>query len=179
MPSVPVTIVGVLTYSGDADRPPGSPPLGIWGGAPLPVPTPPIYYPPAQPPLGIWGGGNVPYPTPPIYLPPAGGGPPPLGIWGGGNVPYPTPPIYYPPLGTWGGGNVPYPTPPIYFPPPSPPEKPPEPPASGGGGQWHYVPGLGWVFYAEGGKWVFVGGDKPQPPSVPEGPPQVNPLPKK
>src|SRR5215831_11142118 len=152
MPSVPVTIVGVLTYSGDADRPPGSPPLGIWGGAPLPVPTPPIYYP---------------------------GGPPPLGIWGGGNVPYPTPPIYYPPLGTWGGGNVPYPTPPIYFPPPSPPEKPPEPPASGGGGQWHYVPGLGWVFYAEGGKWVFVGGDKPQPPSVPEGPPQVNPLPKK
>ena len=34
-----------------------------------------------QPPLGIWGGGNVPMPSPPIYIPPAGGQPP-LGIWG-------------------------------------------------------------------------------------------------
>jgi len=61
---------------------PGGPPLGFWGGAPIPTPTPPIYYPPA-------GGGAPPVPTHPIYNPP--------GIWGGGNVPFPTPPIYQPP----------------------------------------------------------------------------------
>jgi hypothetical protein len=34
-------------------------------------PEHPIYIPvePPQPPLGIWGGGNVPMPTPPIYIP--------------------------------------------------------------------------------------------------------------
>ena len=169
MPSVPVTIVGVMTWSGESggDRPP----LQIWGGGNMPVVTPPIYYPgspahpivPGQPPQ-IWGGPYFPpvvsgppgpWPTPPIYMPPAGGGSPPLGMWGGGNVPYPTPPIYFPP---------------------SPPENPPEPPASNGGGSWHYVPGLGWCFYAEGGKWVFVGGDKPQPPNVPgAGGPVVTP----
>jgi hypothetical protein len=32
------------------------------------VPTHPIVIPP--PPLGIWGGANEPFPTPPIFLPP-------------------------------------------------------------------------------------------------------------
>jgi len=54
---------------------PGGRPPGFWGGAPLPVPTPPIYLPPVNPgdpPLVIWGP-NDPRPTPPIHLP----GPPP------------------------------------------------------------------------------------------------------
>jgi hypothetical protein len=37
------------------------------------VPAHPIVLPPV-PPLGIWGGGNVPMPTPPIYYPPGGEG---------------------------------------------------------------------------------------------------------
>jgi len=37
-------------------------------GPPGPWPQPPFH--PGGPPLGIWGGGNVPMPTPPIYLPP-------------------------------------------------------------------------------------------------------------
>jgi len=156
MPSVPCTIIGTITWSEEV-KPPQPQPPGIWGGAPLPVPTPPIYLPPqqppgiwppagvvtppiyyppeiwptppAKPPLGIWGGGNVPMPTPPIYLPPqgGGGGQPPLGIWGG---------PYFPP-GIWGGGNVPMPTPPIYLPPDTIPGLKPEhpvyiPPASPG-----------------------------------------------
>jgi len=141
------------------------------GGPPPGVVSPPIYYPPSVPPPL--------FPTPPIYLPPSGGGGTPPGIWPPSGVV--SPPIYYPPAqppGIWGG--MPWPTPPIYYPPTAPPpEKPPEPPARGGKGNWHYVPGLGWVFYAEGGNWVFVPGDKPRPPSLPEGPPQVNPLPKK
>jgi len=122
MPSVPCTIQGVITWSGE-EAPPVQPPLGIWGGAPLPVPTPPIHYPP-QPPLGIWGGGNVPYPTPPIYYPPS----PPLRIWGGGNVPYPTPPIHLP-------------------------GPPSEPPAEGAGsdGGWAWSPYYGWVWIPSGG----------------------------
>lgn len=150
MASIPVTIVGVLTYTGlevGGGPMPGGPPLQIWGGGNMPVVSPPIYYPPTggggggggapQPPLGIWGPTD-PRPTPPIYMPPGGGGgSPPLGIWGGGNVPYPTPPIYFPP-----------------------PEAPTEPP-SGGDGKWGYVPGLGWV-------WVPAGtGDKPHPPQTP------------
>jgi hypothetical protein len=122
---------------------PGGPPLGIWGGAPLPTPTPPIYYPPypstgpgfpthpiapGGPPLGIWGGpplypdqglpGWQPRPSHPI----APGGRPP-GIWGGpplypdqglpGPQPIPTPPIYLPP-GTIPGAK---PEHPIYIPP--------------------------------------------------------------
>jgi hypothetical protein len=42
---------------------PGGPPLGIWGGAPLPWPTPPIHYPPQQPPYPSQGPG---FPTHPI-----------------------------------------------------------------------------------------------------------------
>src|SRR5215469_17898670 len=120
------------------------------GGGPIIPPQP------GQPP-GIWGPPG-PWPTPPI----APGGPPP-GIWPPAGVV--TPPIFYPP--TIGGG-------PIL--PPEPPEQPPEPPAGGGKGSWTYVPGLGWCWYAEGGKWVFVAGDKPQPPSVPgAGGPVVTP----
>jgi len=58
------------------------------GGGPMPGG-------PGRPPLGIWGGGGVPMPTPPIHLGP-GGEPQPPGIWGGGGVPMPTPPIYIP-----------------------------------------------------------------------------------
>ena len=83
MPSVPVTITGVMTFSA-GDRPP----LGIWGGANEPFPTPPIVIPPTEPgkpPLVIWGGSNEPFPTPPIANvpglppttdPPPTGGPP-------------------------------------------------------------------------------------------------------
>src|SRR5215467_11125629 len=104
MASIPVTIVGVMTYTGlevgGGPMPggpsvmppiaPGGPPLGTWGGVAPPYPAHPIA--PGGPPLGTWGGVAPPYPSHPI----APGGPP-LGIWGGGNVPMPTPPIYLPP----------------------------------------------------------------------------------
>ena len=104
MAAVPVTIVGMMHYTdlsvGGGPMPPGSggggSPPGIWGGAPIPWPTPPIYYPP-----GIWG------PTDPR---PGWGLPPPVGIWPSPG--HPAHPIYWPP-GIWGGGNVPMPTPPI------------------------------------------------------------------
>ena len=63
--------------------------------------TPPIYYPP-----GIWGGAPLPWPTPPIapgggpshpiVLPPVDPGFPPLTIWGPTD-PRPTHPIVLPP----------------------------------------------------------------------------------
>jgi hypothetical protein len=149
-----VLIVGTMTWDEGADSgnvpahpivlPPAQPP-GIWGGAPLPVPTPPIYYPPV-------------FPAHPI----APGGPPP-GIWGpptiGHHPAHPIAPGGLPP-GIWGGGNVPMPTPPIYFP----PTMPEAPPGGDGGGRWAYSPLYGWV-------WVPVGGgDKPHPPS---GPPEA------
>lgn len=102
---------------------PGQPP-GIWGGAPLPWPTPPIYYPP-----GIWGPTD-PRPSNPIANVPGISNPNPPG-WGA----RPEHPIYYPPgiwgptdprpgwglpgqpPGIWGGGNQPFPTPPIHLPP--------------------------------------------------------------
>jgi hypothetical protein len=58
---------------------PGGPPLGIWGGAPVPVPRPPIYLPP----------GSIPglKPEHPIYIPPS--------IWPSPGVP--THPIVLPP----------------------------------------------------------------------------------
>lgn len=52
------------------------PPLGIWGGGNVPMPTPPIHIPP-----GIWGPGSG-FPTPPINLPPPVNLPP-----GGAPVP--------------------------------------------------------------------------------------------
>src|SRR5215471_3806575 len=132
MASIPVTIVGVMTYTGlevGGGPMPGGPPLGTWGGVAPPYPAHPIA--PGGPPLGTWGGVAPPYPAHPI----APGGPP-LGIWGGGNVPYPTPPIYLPP-GTIPGlkpehpiyipptGGVPgVPTHPIVLPPPGSEDKP-------------------------------------------------------
>jgi hypothetical protein len=137
MAAIPVTITGVMVYSGlevGGGPMPGGPPLSIWGGAPLPVPTPPIYYPP---PVGIWPSPG--HPAHPI----APGGPPP-GIWGGGNVPMPTPPIYYPPV---------FPAHPIVPPGESSGEEPP-------GGGWVWSPIYGWV-------WQPVGsGGKPKPPST-------------
>jgi len=79
----------------------GGAPPGIWPPAGVvspPIYYPPEIWPqpPAKPPLGIWGGGNVPMPTPPIYIPPAGGGGQPPGIWG--PLPgFPTHPIVLPP----------------------------------------------------------------------------------
>jgi hypothetical protein len=103
----------------------GGPPLGTWGGAGQPFPTPPIVVPPggAYPP-GFPPGYQPPRPTNPIHLGPGGeiGGPP--GYWGGGNVPYPTPPIYIP-IVPGGGDGGEEPTPPIYIPVPIPPGLPP------------------------------------------------------
>src|SRR5262252_8220190 len=107
MASIPVTIVGVMTYTG----------LEVGGG---PMPGGPSVMPPIAPggpPLGTWGGVAPPYPAHPI----APGGPP-LGIWGGGNVPMPTPPIYLPP------GIIPgVPAHPIVIPPPVAPGVPTHP----------------------------------------------------
>jgi hypothetical protein len=128
--------------------PPTQPP-GIWGGAPLPWPTPPIYYPPGYPAHPIYTPPG--YPAHPIAGPP-GGSPehpwvppqPPLGIWGGAPLPMPTPPIYYPtpPPG--------YPAHPIQ-PPPGYPAHPIQPPpgfVEGGvdKGDWVYSPVYGWVW---------------------------------
>jgi hypothetical protein len=136
---------------------PAGPPLGTWGGAGEPFPTPPIAGPgrppwwgmaqdpgygvpgtPKPPPLVIWGPGD-PRPTLPIagWDPGSGAFPtpkppqPPLGIWGGANEPFPTPPIAEPP---WGWGNA--------------PPKPTQPPATDlGPVDWKYAwtPSTGWV----------------------------------
>jgi hypothetical protein len=149
MGSIPVTIIGVMTYSDlsvGGGPMPGGPPLGIWGPTD-PRPTPPIA--PGGPPPQIWPSPGV--PTHPI----APGGPPP-GYWGGVAPPYPDQglpgqqPGIWPspghpthpiapggaPPGIWGGGNVPMPTPPIYLPPGTLPGTKPEhpiyiPPSSG------------------------------------------------
>jgi hypothetical protein len=132
------------------------PPLGIWGGAGEPFPTPPIVIVPPQepggPPLFIWGGGNEPFPTPPIVIvPPQTPEEPPLVIWGPPDMP----------PGFWGGSlgpgvkPQPHPEHPIVI--PEPPEPFPEPPAEvikpppeeGGWGYadppgvWFFVPGTG------------------------------------
>jgi len=155
MASIPITITGVLTYTG----------MEV-GGGPMPggpAVTPPIYYPPAQPPLGIWGGVAPPYPAHPI----APGGPP-LGIWGGVAPPYPAHPIAPggPPLSIWGPPG-PWVTPPIHT------AGPPgggTPPSDGEGG-WAWSPVYGWI-------WDPGLGGKPQPPSKPDVP-HVEPLAKK
>jgi hypothetical protein len=159
---------------------PGSPPpLGIWGGANEPWPTPPIHLPgvPGRPP-GIWGGANEPWPTPPIHLPPTGGVP--------GQPPRPTHPIFYPPS----------PSHPIFYPPGTGPGQPPVTPPGGstpppggsvgqlpaqdptaGGWVYAFVPGYGWM-------WINVasssGGAAPPvtpPPTEPptEAPPPQSP----
>ena len=165
-------------------------------------PEHPIVYPPQQPPLGIWGGANEPFPTPPIVLPKPPSGDhvelpiyyPPV-IWPPDAHPehpivipptqpvYPAHPIVLPPSA--GGrpehpivippGQPVYPSHPIYIPAfPShpivlPPEKPPTEPPSGappilslpielpppatppGGSKWLmvYIEGVGWL-------WILV-----------------------
>jgi hypothetical protein len=136
MAGIPVTIQGIISFSDlsvGGGPMPGGPPLGIWGGGNVPMPSPPIANVPGapgyQPPLGIWGPGQMPPGFwgggmgPGVRPQPPGG--PPLGTWGGVAPPYvdiggpgpqptPTPPIYFPPpgssppLGTWGGVAPPY-----------------------------------------------------------------------
>ena len=118
MASIPVTIMGTMTYSGlevgGGPMPggPGGAPPGYWGGIAPPLPTHPIA--PGGRPPGIWGGappyvdiggpGPQPTPTPPIYLPP-------------GTIPGTKPehPIYIPPS----SGIPGVPTHPIVLPPSS------------------------------------------------------------
>ena len=87
MPTFDAVIVGKITLPevSTGPLPPGQPPLGIWGGGNVPMPTPPIYIPIVPP--------NV--VMPPIYIPvspehPIAVPPP------GSEVP--THPIYYPPV---------------------------------------------------------------------------------
>jgi hypothetical protein len=142
MASIPVTIQGVLSYSGlevGGGPMPGGPPLGIW---PSPgYPAHPIA--PGGPPPGIWPSPGV--PTHPIYWPPS--------IWPSPG--YPAHPIAPggPPPGIW----------------PS-PGHPAHPIAPGGeegegdGGKWAWSPMYGWVWLPSGS------GDKPHPPETPTDP---------
>jgi hypothetical protein len=104
MASVPVTIIGTMTYTD----------IGV-GGGPMPggpSVSPPIYYPPQSPP-GIWPSPGV--PTHPI----APGGPPPQ-VWPGPGAPtHPIAPGGQPPYPSQGPG---FPTPPIYIPITPPPD---------------------------------------------------------
>jgi hypothetical protein len=157
---------------------PGGPPLGIWGGGNVPMPTPPIFLPGGEAPPGYWGGVAPPLPTHPI----APGGAPP-GYWGGVAPPYPSHPIApggqppYPsqgpgfpthPIAPGGGGQPPTPSHPIFLPPTSPPQPPaevwpplpPERPEPKEGYYLAYVPGLG--------KWVYIPVDTTKPVPVPE-----------
>jgi hypothetical protein len=140
MGSIPVTIIGVMTYSGlevGGGPMPGGPtpehPIAPGGPPPGGYPAHPIA-PGGQPP-GIWPSPG--YPAHPI----APGGPPPgvwpgpgqpPGIWGGApigpNPPYPDQGLPGKPPGIWGGGNMPVPTPPIYLPPGTIPGAKPEHP---------------------------------------------------
>jgi len=180
MASIPITIQGVMFYTGlevgggpmpgGPGQSPGQPPT-IW---PSPgVPTHPIYNPP-----GIWGPTD-PRPTPPIYMPPGGGGgQPPLGIWGppqmppgfwgggmgpgvtpqppgGGAPPQPTHPIVLPPVEPGGPPVTIWPSPghpshPIVLPPL--PEAPPD--TGEGGGKPPPADG-GWGFHPEYGWGYF------------------------
>jgi hypothetical protein len=107
MASIPVTIIGTMTYTD----------VGV-GGGPMPggpTPMPPIYYPPAGKPPGIWGGppayvdiggpGPQPGPSHPIIIPPDSLAP---GV--------PSHPIYIPPS-VWPGPGQP--SHPIVIPPDS------------------------------------------------------------
>jgi hypothetical protein len=124
MAAVPVMITGVLwddaeksgkkvTIFGQASiyglgvgggpiMPPSGQPPGIWGGAPIPVPTPPIYYPPVYPvqPLPPQPGFPAHPIVPPGGYPPEGGQPPGVPtfpIWGPPGVELP-PGSGYPPV---------------------------------------------------------------------------------
>jgi len=160
MPSTPIQITGVMTWSEGGAPPVVSPPihLGPGGGG---VVAPPIYYPPSvQPPL---------FPSQPIYLP----APQPPQIWPSPGVPTHPIVIPQPPVGIWPSPG--HPSQPIYLPPyVQPPLFPTQLPVLPGGGtppaeippgspQWIYSPQLGWIIV-----WVPPGeGGKPQPPLEP------------
>jgi hypothetical protein len=127
MPTRQVTIHGVMTWEDPyPSQGPGFPtppiylPPPVWGGAPPPIPTHPIFYPPypsqgpgfpthpiapGGPPLGIWGGAPI-GPNPPYPDQGLPGQPP--GIWPSPGQP--THPIYNPPYPSQGPG---FPTHPI------------------------------------------------------------------
>jgi hypothetical protein len=110
MASIPIVIVGELSYSGlsvGGGPMPGGPPLGFWGGVAPPYPSHPIA--PGGPPPQVWPGPGV--PTHPI----APGGPPP-GYWGGVAPPY---------VDIGGPAPQPQPEHPIVLPPDLPPTMPP------------------------------------------------------
>jgi hypothetical protein len=166
MAAIPVTIVGMMSYSGlevgggplpgGPDQPPVYPAHPIAPGGPPPTVMPPIYYPPV-------------YPAHPIAGPPEWGHHPAHPIAPGGPPPTVMPPIYYPPVIS--GPPGPWPTPPIALPPEQPPGEIPPGPGSGGG-SWNFYPQLGWVWTSPGGKWHYLAGDKPTPPQVPVKPPE-------
>jgi len=172
MAAVPVTLIGTFSFdtggtvtgqfggvayltglSVGGGPMPGGPPLGIWGGAPVPVPTPPIHLGPGGEPLPPQIGGGPIYPGSPahpiVLPPPPNGGPgvpahpiviPP------GDPAYPAHPIVLPPPPAPG-----VPAHPIVLPPeppdvsPSPPDVAIKPPPAEGG--WAYVSGWGWGFF--------------------------------
>jgi hypothetical protein len=151
MASIPVTIIGSLTYSD----------VGV-GGGPMPGgPGPAHPIAPGGPPPEIWPSPG--HPAHPI----SPGGPPPVAGW--------TPPGYQPshPIAPGGAPPTVWPSPgtpshPIQLPPEQPPT---EPPTEGSGGSWSYSPTIGWYWTSPGGRWVYVAGDKPAPPGVPAQPP--------
>ena len=181
MPGRQVVIIGEVydpTLSAGMPLPPGSPP-GIWGGAPIPWPTPPIYYPPSAPVDPGYGIPGPPYPPHPAH-PIVPGSPP--GIWGGPIKPgdpswegqpgqpahpivippvYPAHPIVIPPGPDQPppDGNGDHPAHPIVIP----PDVPPNPDAS------HvlmYVSVYAPVSGQQKGVWLYV--EVPPPPTVPE-----------
>jgi hypothetical protein len=117
MPTYTCVINGTITIP---DLPgSGQPPLGIWGGGNVPMPTPPIA--PGGPGLGFWGGVAPPVVSHPIAPGGGGGGSSPPGYWGGVAPPLPTHPIAPgggggSPPGYWGGVAPPFPAHPIYLP---------------------------------------------------------------
>jgi hypothetical protein len=136
MPSIPVTIIGVMTYT-DSPGAPGSPPV-ISGG---PGSLPPWAMPPIAPggrPPGIWGGPGG---LPPSIMPPiAPGGQPPRPSQGPGFPTHPIAPGGQPP-GIGGGPSAPPGTQPM------PPMMPGGPPSGEeGSGKWVWSPVYGWVW---------------------------------
>ena len=151
------SLTGLEVGGGPMPGGPGRPPLGIWGGGGVPMPTPPIHLGPGGEPLPPQVGGGPIYPgmpAHPIVLPPPNGGAPgvpahPIVI-PPGQPGYPAHPIVIPP------GQPGVPAHPIVLPPtppdvsPAPPDMVVKPPPAEGGwayvstwGGWGYFPGVG------------------------------------
>src|SRR5215472_12419429 len=146
------SLTGLEVGGGPMPGGPGRPPLGIWGGGGVPMPTPPIHLGPGGEPLPPQVGGGPIYPgmpAHPIVLPSVHGEPgvpahpivippgPPLGIWGGAPLPVPTPPIH-----------LPGPPPDVS---PAPPDMVVKPPPADGG--WAYVSTWGgWGYFPKAGQ---------------------------